>query len=77
MYIKLVWFILVVGFSDLNVVCHFKKSTQSPILTPWGRVLFEKIIVTQLANKFSTFYETQRFITLFTRAHHWSLSSAR
>jgi hypothetical protein len=31
----------------------------------------------QLVKKFPEFYETWRFITTFTRAHHLSLSSAR
>jgi hypothetical protein len=39
-------------------------------LTPWHRVLPEKLIVTLLVKKFSAFYGTQRFITVFTRAHH-------
>jgi len=29
--------------------------------TPWSRVL-EKLLVTQLAKEFPTFYETRRFI---------------
>jgi regulator of sirC expression with transglutaminase-like and TPR domain len=32
------------------------------------------LTVTQLVKKFPTFYGTQRLITMFTRAHHWSLS---
>jgi hypothetical protein len=31
-------------------------------------ILFEKIIVAQLVKKFTTFYGTQRCITMFTRA---------
>jgi hypothetical protein len=41
-------------------------------LTPWSRVLLEKLTVTQLVKKFCAFYGTQRFIAVFTRAHHWS-----
>jgi hypothetical protein len=37
-------------------------------------VLLEKLIVTQLVKKFPAFYGTQKFITVFTTAHHWSLS---
>jgi hypothetical protein len=44
--------------------------------TPRSRVLLEKLTVTQLL-KFRTFYGTRRFITVFTRARHWSLSWAR
>jgi hypothetical protein len=43
----------------------------------WSRVVLEKLIVTQLVNKFPTFYGTFRFIIMFTRAHHLSLSWAR
>jgi len=46
-------------------------------LTPWIRVLLEKLIVTQLIKKFFVFWETRRSIITFTRAHHWSLSWGR
>jgi hypothetical protein len=46
-------------------------------LTPWSRVCLEKLVVTQLVKKFPAFYGTRRFITVFTRARHWSLSWAR
>jgi hypothetical protein len=42
--------------------------------TPWGRVLFEKLTVIQMAKKFAAFYRTQKFITVFPRTRHWSLS---
>jgi hypothetical protein len=48
----------------------------SVLLTPWSKVLFVKLTVTQLVKKFPTFYDTRKFITLFTTAHHWSLSQA-
>jgi hypothetical protein len=34
-------------------------------------------MVTQIVKKFPAFYETWRFITVFTRAHNWSLSGVR
>jgi hypothetical protein len=43
-------------------------------LNPWSRVLLEKLRFTKLVKKFSAFYGTQRFITVFTTARHWSLS---
>jgi hypothetical protein len=43
-------------------------------LTPWSKVLLEKLIVMQPVKKFHAFYETWRFITILTRACHWSLS---
>jgi hypothetical protein len=45
-------------------------------LTPWSRGLLEKLTVLQLVKKFPAFYGTQRFITVFTRASHLSLSWA-
>jgi len=43
-------------------------------LTPWSRVLLEKLTGSQLVKKFPTFYGTRRFITAFTSARHLSLS---
>jgi hypothetical protein len=43
-------------------------------LTPWNQVLLEKPPVAQLLKKLSTLYETRKFITVFTRARHWSIS---
>jgi hypothetical protein len=40
----------------------------------WGRDLFEKLKVTHLLKKLPAFYRTQRFITKFTRACHWTVS---
>jgi len=37
----------------------------------------EALTVTQLVKKFPAFYRGRRFITLFTKACHWSLSWAR
>jgi hypothetical protein len=47
------------------------------LLTPWSRVLPEKLKHPELPKKFPAFYGTQRFITAFTRARHLSLSWAR
>jgi hypothetical protein len=48
--------------------------TQIMKLTPWNKVFLEKLIVTQLVKILPTFYEIQRSITVFTRAHYWLLS---
>ena len=45
------------------------------LLTPWSRVLLEKLTGFQLVKKFPAFYGTRRFITTFTIARHLSLSS--
>jgi hypothetical protein len=45
--------------------------------TPWCRILFEKLIVTQLVKQQPAFfYVTRRFITVLTRARHKTLSWA-
>jgi len=38
-----------------------------------SRGLLEKLIVSQLVNKFPAVYGTRRFITVSTRARHWTL----
>jgi hypothetical protein len=37
------------------------------------QLLPDKLIVAQLIEKFAAFYAIQIFITVFTRARHWSL----
>ena len=44
------------------------------LLTPWCRVLLEKLTVLQLVNKFSAFHGTRCFITALTSVRHLSLS---
>ena len=44
------------------------------LLTPWSRVLFEKLAGLQLVKKFPAFYGTRRFITAFTRARSLSIT---
>jgi hypothetical protein len=44
------------------------------LLTPWSRVLLEKLTGLQLVKKFPAFYGTRRFITALTSARHLSLS---
>jgi len=43
-------------------------------ITPWSRVLLQKLIGSQLVKKFPTFYGTRRFTTAFTSSRHLSLS---
>ena len=46
------------------------------LLTPWCRVLLEKLTGLQLVKKFPTFHGTRRFITALTSVRHMSLSWA-
>jgi hypothetical protein len=43
-------------------------------LTPYSKVLLEKLTGSQPVKKFPTFYGTRRFITAFTNARHLSIS---
>jgi len=52
------------------VVVFMKQILVNVALTLWNRVLLEKLTGTQLVIKFTTFYATQRFVTMFTRSHH-------
>ena len=56
------------------VFCPF----HSPFLvTPWSRVLLEKLTGSQLVKKFPALYETRSFINAFTSARQLSLSWTR
>ena len=44
------------------------------LLTPWGRVLLEKLTSLQLVKKFPVFHETRSFITALTSVRHLSAS---
>ena len=46
------------------------------LITPWCRVLLEKLTGLQLVKKFPAFYGTRRFITALTSARQLSLSWA-
>ena len=46
------------------------------LLTPWCRVLLEKLTGLQLVKKFPTFHRTRRFITALTSVRHPFLSWA-
>jgi hypothetical protein len=50
-------------------VCIYKV-----LITSRKRVLFQKLMATQLVKKFHSFYGPRRFITVFIRTRHWSLS---
>ena len=54
--------------------CHICCITY--LLTPWCRVLLEKLTGLQLVKKFPAFHGTRRFITALTIVRHLSLSWA-
>jgi hypothetical protein len=57
----------------LNLVVN-KVICRTYLLTPWSRVLLEKLTDLQLVKNFQAFYGARRFITVFTNARHLSLS---
>ena len=59
----------------INIVV-LDEYTQYYLLTPWCRVLTEKLTGLQLVKKFPDFHWTQRFITALTSVRHLSLSWA-
>ena len=59
----------------LNTVMNF-RFFKHYLLTPWCRVLFEKLTGLQLVKKFPAFHGTRRFITALTSVRHLSLSWA-
>jgi len=63
---------------NFSSVCTFLSLTYllTYSLTPWCRVLLEKLTGLQLVKKFPAFYGTRRFITALTSVRHPSLSWA-
>ena len=63
-----------VGTIDVRILSLSKKYTY--LLTPWCRVLLEKLTGLQLVKKFPAFHGTGMFITALTSLRHLSLSWA-
>ena len=61
---------IVFGF-QIKQHCHLHLLTY--LLTPWCRVLLEKLPGLQLVKKFPVFHGTRRFITALTSFRHLSL----
>jgi len=51
---------------------HKKLSFITHLLTPWSRVVLEKLTGSQVFKEFPVVYGTQRFITAFTSSRHVS-----
>jgi hypothetical protein len=72
---------------DTVTRCNNQRTTLTSILSDllfstildysWSWALLDEPPILQLLKNFPAFYETWRFITVFTRALHWSLSWAR
>ena len=59
-----------------QILKNTKEKKLTYLLTPWCRVLLEKLTGLQLVKKFPAFYGTRRFITAFSSFRHPSLSWA-
>ena len=55
---------------------HHHRINHTYLLSPWCRVLFEKLTGLQLVKKFPAFHGTRRFITALTSVRQLSLSQA-
>jgi hypothetical protein len=55
---------------------YIRTYLRTYLLTPWSRILPEKLTGSQLVKKFPASHGTWRFITAFTSARHLSLSWA-
>ena len=67
---------IVANFQPVNSAKIFRIGLQLYLLTPWCRVLLEKLTGLQLVKKFPAFHGTRRFITALTSVHYLSLSWA-
>ena len=63
-------------FGPKRTIIRESNKNNIYLLSPWSRVLLEKLTGSQLVKKFPAFYWTRRFITAFTIARHLSLSWA-
>ena len=73
-----IWFLRVchhISNAVYNVTAYTLRHTGSA-LTPWSRVLLERLTGFRLVKKFPAIYVTRRFITAVTSARHLSLSWA-
>jgi len=67
------------GFGEASIFDFIIRVVQDSsylLITPWSRVLIEKLTDFQLVKKFPAFCGTRRFITAFTSARHLSVSRA-
>ena len=62
------------SFESLELFKYLVTTLLTYLLTPWCRVLLEKLTGLQLVKKFSAFHGTRRFITALTSVRHLSLS---
>jgi hypothetical protein len=69
----IVWFQIVKRDIKKNIECNVTEH-RTYLLTPWSRVVLEKLIGSQRVKKFPAFYGIRKIITAVTGARHLSLS---
>jgi len=57
----------------VSLDCYLLTYLLTYLLSPWSRVLLEKLTGFQLVKKFPALYGTRKFITAVTSACHLSL----
>jgi hypothetical protein len=62
---------IVTAKKGADPICRRSKVVKVYTLTLHVTILLGKLTVCQLVTKFPVFYETRKFITLFTEARHW------
>jgi len=62
--------------SETLTVLWLRTQGKQQSKQPPNSMDLETLTVTQIVNKFRSFYATHRFITVYTRARHWFLSWA-
>jgi hypothetical protein len=63
--------------SSMNYASDLYLSLPHSLTHSWSWAFLEKLSIVQLLKNFPAFYRTRKFITVFTRARHWSLFWAR
>jgi hypothetical protein len=53
---------------------YIQMAWSNKVIYSMEQILLEKLTATQLIKQFSYFYEAEGNITVFTRAHYWTLS---
>jgi hypothetical protein len=62
------------GGSNRDKVIGECRKLHKEELPTVNRILLDELTVSQLVREFPPFYGTRRFITMFRRTRHWSLS---
>ena len=73
---RLIFVLICLSWNHKRKLAYIKNIIINYLLTPWSRVLLQKLIGSQPVKKFPALYWTRRFITAFTSDRNLSLSQA-